>query len=533
MIPIRNLGSLGIITDVHPYDLPPQGISAGNNVRFQDGKIGRTPAFRSLASTTALVPRHLFTYQAPGERDRPTIVNDDGTIYEYINEVQTNVSPVGFSGTSSSVPFTDTFLHGIAYLNRADLHPLYRTPTATKYAELDNWGATWRCRALRAFKDYLLALNVTKDGVSYPTLIKWSDTTQYGLTPGSWDHTSTTNNAGENTPGDARTPFLDGQPLRNSFIVYNDHQAYSLLETGTYEVFALRKLFDNRGIINTNCVVEVKGLHYVFGVDDIYVHDGVTHRSICEGRVKDHIFGNMSYLEKDAFFVYHNPPLNEIWFCYRSGDGLVNFRAGDYCNRAAVYNYSNDTWGFSDLPNASGASRANVSTFRTYEDITTSYGNTGGTYYEMETDRTQHNLVVGSSSTTDSLTSKLYGLDKIEGGLLPYPLDTIATQQAVVERVGIDMDETGEEIRAYKMLKRVYPQMDDFSVTGISLKFAATDYNVLYPAWGASVAYDPSSSHKADTRVAGRYLGWRVEVPASNDFRFSGFDADIVTISRR
>src|SRR3546814_14111345 len=47
-LPVRGLGSVGIIADINPYDLPPAALSAGVNVRFETGKITRGPVVRRV-----------------------------------------------------------------------------------------------------------------------------------------------------------------------------------------------------------------------------------------------------------------------------------------------------------------------------------------------------------------------------------------------------------------------------------------------------------------------------------------------------
>ena len=36
----------------------------------------------------------------------------------------------------------------------------------------------------------------------------------------------------------------------------------------------LKRFLINRGLINSNCVIEAENRHYCFGLDDIYTHDG-------------------------------------------------------------------------------------------------------------------------------------------------------------------------------------------------------------------------------------------------------------------
>jgi hypothetical protein len=50
------------------------------------------------------------------------------------------------------------------------------------------------------------------------------------------------------------------------------------------EVFDYRLTPFGKGSINANCAIEIGGRHYVFGVNDIWMHDGVSHQSICDRR---------------------------------------------------------------------------------------------------------------------------------------------------------------------------------------------------------------------------------------------------------
>ena len=49
-LPIRGLGSVGVVTDVDPYNLPINGFTRGKNVRFREGKVSHGPVFRDVAA---------------------------------------------------------------------------------------------------------------------------------------------------------------------------------------------------------------------------------------------------------------------------------------------------------------------------------------------------------------------------------------------------------------------------------------------------------------------------------------------------
>ena len=306
---------------------------------------------------------------------------------------------------------------------------------------------------------------------------------------------------------------------------------------GTF-LFNFRKLFTDSGLINQNCVVEVEGKHFCFDNADIYVHDGTTRKSICDERVKNFIFQGLNALKKNRCFVHHDPNLNEIYFCYVSGDELVGFPNAERCNRAAVYNYRKDTWSFVDLPNVSSATVMNLNTVETYAGSTgLPYDTTGGSYYDQEDSFNRHVVFVGEDLAADGITSdKIYGLDLSDEGSIAFPLDTEATKGAVFERVGIDLDQAsrGVGVRGYKVLTRIYPQAQTNNTNKLlTLEFGASDTPSTAPTFSAPVSYNTETDHKIDSRAAGRYLSYRVTIPDTKDFEFSGFDFEVTATGRR
>ena len=194
----------------------------------------------------------------------------------------------------------------MSYINREDRVPVFRAPNGTDYADLTNWpSVTHRCVALRAYGDFLIALNTTETTVNYPTRVRFSDIATANAVPSSWDDTDTTKSAGFNDLVDLKDKIVDGLALQSNFIIYTITEAMLMEFVGGTFVFNFRKLFNDAGIINTNCVVEVEGKHYCFGQSDIYVHDGTAKQSICDNRVRDFIFKNMNAKNIDRYFVHH------------------------------------------------------------------------------------------------------------------------------------------------------------------------------------------------------------------------------------
>lgn len=534
-LPIRTLGQVGVVTDVNPYDLPVNGISKANNVRFKDGSILRSNVFRSVLATTASTPVFTFAIRQTGDFDKIGIGDKNGFVYTYKNDTETDVTPASWSSSNSDEPYTYTYLQNVAYLNRPDHVPWYFKSTSTDFAALPNWNSNWRCKSFRAYKDYLIALNVTKSTTEYPTMVKWSDIAQLNDYPSSWDETDTTKSAGENVLGDMKTPIVDGFSLRDVFVIYSGDQIWLMEETGDSLVFRFRKLFDNLGLMSQNCAVEVEGKHFVFGRNDIYVHDGSSFQSIVNGTVRNYIFGNLNYKKTYRCFVTHNPLFKEITFAYVSGDTDAGFSDTEYANRGAVFNYASNTWSFIDLPNVGMMTLANFSSARTYTNVSSQWEDVGGTWYNQDAAGRDVIFAVSPSQSSAGLTaSRLYGYETSSNGVLPFAVSSEATKQAYVERIGIDLDEIQAELKSYKVISAIYPQIKtQNSNQSLVFSFAGGTTPLAPMTFSTTSTFNPTTDYKVDTREGGRYLGWRMTSNDYYDFELSGFDANVVSTGRR
>lgn len=542
-LPVRNLGGAGIISDIHPYDLPPNVFSAGVNVRFENGTVSRGPVYRDVTNLTAEDPDFDPSYLFPvptistGAESLIAVSKDYGTIYEILGETITDVTPTAVDVGDTQEPYNHAFLGGVTYLNRRSNVPFQKTSADAEFVPLTAWDEDWRCSSLRPYKDFLVALNVKKGAFDYPSMVKWSDLTQYGSAPADWDHTSTTNSAGETVLNQMRGGLVDGQILRDTMMLYGEHEVWAMTYIGGTFIFDFRKRFDDIGVMSSNCVVEVDGQHFVFDRNDIIVHDGASKRSIVHGKNKDFIYGGLVRDLQSMCFVTHNPRLNEIWFCYPSRDRLTGFaNPSTGCNRAYVYNYRRDVGTFYDLPNVTAACNGVVATGLTYEDTApTPYNEMGGTYGdESETER--HHLFLSGLDASQGITaSRIVGSDLIATGRLPRPIVPELLKDAFVERIGIDLDEQGAAISAYKSLLKVYPQIavTDAVNGGSTFQFGANDVSASSPSWDTPQSFNPVTDYQISVRKAGRYLAHRLKHSGLSDFSYSGFDALLTVRGKR
>jgi hypothetical protein len=537
---IRDIGASGIIADPDAYDLPINAWSRGVNVRFRNGKVSRGPVFRTADAMGAADPRWLAVSNPSSGFDTMFFCHKSGSVRKWIGGTEALANPGGFAPNDSESPFTTCIVGDVLWLNRDDRLPWHYGPSASAFSNITTttgWASTTRAKLIRGYQGAIIALNVTKAGTNYPTMVKTSEFAVSGTEPSTWDHTDPANNATENILGDMRGPIVDACNLRNTLCIYGAYETWEMLFDGSEFVYSFRRLFDAAGAINANCSVEVDGLNYVFGTDDIWAHDGSAKQSICEGAVREFIFNSIDKARAERCFVYHNIARKEIKFYYVSGDELVNFDPGlgEGANRSAVYDYVNRTWSFDDEPYIMGAVNANADTLLTYTTVDDTYESIGSTYLDQGDGLKRTTFAIGDVSSTYGLIPTLYANEpQGPGSVVAYPVDTDATQGWYLERTGIDLDEVAADLNGYKLLSTIYPQARlESGADAIEFSVGATDYANEEVIWSDYQTYDGDSLYKLDFNVAGRFLAIRIRHDDYHWTTLSGFDLDLDILGER
>lgn len=569
-LPIRELGGVGIVTDTNPYDLPVNAFSDGNNVIFDENRVSRAPVFKQLytaikssktwadfgtdtwSSATSVTyeaaegdninsSRYVGSVADPATGETVFVCDKDGTVRGYPSGVLQIQTPATGSLVTNEEPWASCQVAGLSVLSRKDMVPYARnlkTDTAYSYFATAQWAATDTCVVMRSYNDFLIALNVTKGSSTFPTMVKWSSQIEYGSAPTDviWDPTDTEASAGENILGELKNPIIDGLTLGTQFCIYSSDQVWLMEYTGSSFVFNFRRLFPTGGVLNTNCVVEVEGKHYVFGSDDIYVHDGSTKKSLADNRVRRRIYKNLDINKKSRCFVLHDSVANLIYFAYYTRQNEANFTNTQFCNRAAVYNYRADTWSFMDLPNVVGGAEAQVVLNKTlFSSVNDSYENYNTDYVSFENSTPKIPIMLGITDTGNGLTeSRVYAIDLPTVGAVNLPASLETFKPAFVAREGLDLDEIQAGLRGYKSIKTVVPQAE-FEVTDGTFywQLGATDLPGGPIVYATNYNYSPDTEYKIDTKVSGRYLAYKISTSDIENFRISGFDADVVILSKR
>lgn len=543
--PLRDFGALGVNADVDSYALPNQALSFSANARFENKLITRGPISRTQGTLlTAPSPRHIRYFQ-DSIGDRVVVIADHG------GNVITWAA-IGFSGTSTETviteptwttskfesPYTSVIENNIMYLNRADRVPWFMSKDGTQFAKLTNWDPTWLCQSIRSCDGVLVAINVTKGSTNFPTMIKTSDFTVFNTVPQAWV-AAANNSATENILADLSEPLVDGWPLRGNLMLYSNHETWLMSPTGDNEVFSYQRVFNNHGALSQNCITDHNNIHYVFGPDDLWTHDGFRDKSIANGRVRNFVFNNIVQSELNQCFVTLNPTLNEVMFCYPSSDPYCAFPVGGSvgfpgCNRAAVYNYAADTWYFYDLFYATSAVLGiGITNTPLWSDLSSTPWTSFTSPWAS---------LLGTSSLTMLTVAPTVGIQgAVRSFDVPHSasasgtIDTASSAPVQMSNMGLDTDTFGAQTRAYKVIKSIYPICRfDTGAQPMMFSFGSSDYaSSPAPVFGTPMSYDGGVNYKLDYMSAGRFLSMTITYADTADFSLSGLDFDFdITGSR-
>lgn len=373
---MRNLGKYGVITDIPAYDLPDEGWSMANNIRFRANSFEKMKGFAPTLGPAPDGGNVLCFTQEP--ETEFMLYGTEKNLYRYDATGSSNISlTAGAYSAEPAISWDYTVLSNVTVFNNAKNAPQawIKGNAAHKVQNLPGWGkhttsqataSEWRCQKMRAYKNYLVALNTVEDSggngtgamINYPQRVRWSDVAYLNSLPSNWNDdgvgtsAGTASDGGFNDLSDCNGIILDGRPMRDSFMIYTNRETYVMDFVGGDLMFTFRKLFPDSGLISPNCVCEFEGYqHFVVSENDIFIHDGSTKKSVATDIVKEYLLGGITGTNYKATKVFPYPSRKEIWVTYTSMSGEVAGLDNYASNKVAIWNWQTGQWTFSDLPN--------------------------------------------------------------------------------------------------------------------------------------------------------------------------------------
>ena len=528
LVPVTNIGEHGIVKDINAWQLPPNAWTEGNNIRVEHNAIQKSPGYLEVMDSCPIAPYFITNLEIGGANywivgGLTKIYVHNGTTWTNITR-QTTGSDVDYNATARE-NWTATVLGGILVMTNGYDDPQFWALTAgvpsvlTKMADLTYWPASTECKSLRAFKSFLVALNVTKSTVPYTSLVKWSTAAATQAVPGSWDETSPTVDAGEYALEDSKGIIVDGLPLRGDFMIYKQYSTYKMSYVGNPFIFSFIQLSPNVGALAKNCVREFDGGHFVMAYGDMYINTGDRLTSILPHKMRDFIFTDINGDEFEKCFVTADYNKTEMWACYVSSGNVTNAQ----CDKALVWNWSNNTFTLRDLPNvgfiefgtegnplAPGSWNSATSTWATdtlnwNESVATSYFNLAGKSLSMAspTNTKIYRDNAGNKADTSNMTS-------------------------YIQRTGLILDAQGQPNQSMvKRVTAVYPMMSASTDSTVNVYVGHQMSTEEAITWQGPTTFNPATQSKVSCNVTGKYIGGKFESTGDQTWRLDGYTLDV------
>lgn len=517
LIPIDSVGSIGIIKDKKPHELPLEAWSSGQNVRFTDNYVEKCKG-ESLWQTPTVAP--YWAMAVPNPLAFYWVYAGLNKVYAFDGATHTNITrqtaavDVNYAATAD-LNWTGGILNGVPVLNNGIDVPQKWLPTetSTKLEMLSNWNANWTCGALRPYKNFLIALDVTKSGTRYPQMVKWSHAADPGALPDSWDETDPAKDAGEYSLAETPGFVVDCVPLRDANIVYKEDAIFLMQFIGGINIFRFAALSKQLGILSRRCAVEYRpGLHAVFCVGDIVKHDGQQVVSILDGRMRKWLAANLDQTYYGRSFTCNFQAKHEVWFCFPM-DGNA------YPNMAMIWNWQDNTLTLRQLNDVSHIEPGLLS------DVPGTWAGASGTWdaqtavWDVRSYGAAENSLIQVRPNATALT--LTESTNLFSG---------SAMTSSVERTGIAVPFVAgkaPDFSSYKFIRSIWPRIEGTDGGQVSISVGTQNQIDGSVTWESPVLYTIGTTQKIDCRVAGRLLAVKIESTSDVEWRLHGYEIDV------
>lgn len=518
-VEINDLASIGVIRDVEGYQLPPEAWTYGLNMHFGRDGVERIAGREQIFGTPGAAPHFALPVQSASQTFWLYTSLTKGYVYDGSTHTDITRAVGGDYTAPDTKSWNGVLFGGVPILNNGADVPQYWASLnpATQLDALPNWTSTVRAKVMRSLGPYLIALNITKSGTTYPHMVKWSHPADPGSVPSSWDETDPTKDAGERDLPDVQAGVIqDGLPLQGRFFIYKEGSIWRMSLVGGTFIFNFDTLSELSGILAPRCVT-VTGdgtRHVVATQDDIIVHNGNSIESILDERFKRYLFNNVDSASHENSFMFTDPFNNEVYFCYPES-------GSEQPNKAIIWNYK---LGQRGAISECEINFRNVATGNIEAAIADTWSTVTGTW-DSKTDpwstNIRRSLIACATDTTKFL--------KLNTGTLNDGADYTGTLQ----REGLSIigrKRSGEWIVDFASRKQVNRVWIKASGGPINFRLGFQSLPGGTVTWGAVQSFDPATQTYVDVTGSGKAVA--IEFSAIVPFRILGYKLEIVPISR-
>jgi len=515
IIPVNDVGIVGVVSDIKPHELPIAAWSDARNVRFANGYAEKFLG-ESAYTTPSVAP--YFLLAVPTTTTFYWLYAGLAKCYSLAGGTHTDITRAvgGDYGATAQYNWTGGVLNGIPILNNyIDDPQMWATPGSGTLAALSNWPANTKCRTLRPFLNYLVAGDVTKSGTRYASLVKWSHPADPGAVPSSWNEADPTKDCGEMPLSDTAGAVIDFVSLRRANIVYKEDAIHTMQYVGGEFIFRFGLLTKSAGMLSRRCAVEFQpGYHAVLSFGDLLRHDGQQVVSIVDKRMRQWLVNNIDGANYERSFVvsYHNR--GEVWFCF-PGSGQ------SFPTLAVVWNWKDNTATIRDLANVAHMAEGIITVADDVWDSDTNVWDSDGAAWDAR---------LYNPAERNLLSAQPLG---------PYLRQVDHTNQwagsnmsAYVERTGLALPlkvDAPPDFTTRKLLRSVWPRIEGTDGGIVQVTVGAQNDVDGAVTWEAPQAYVIGTTKKIDTLCSGRLLAVRFSSTTDVDWRLHGYELDVVS----
>ena len=178
-----------------------------------------------------------------------------------------------------------------------------------------------------------------------PLLIRFSSSES--LTD--WTPTAT-NSAGDLRIGTG-SKFVTAVETKREIVVFTDSTVHSMTYLGAPFTFGITPLSTGITIMGPNAAVAVEEAVFWMGQDSFYLYEGRTQQMPCT--VKDKVFFDFNYSQKDKVYAAHNSEFTEITWFYCSDTNSVANGGNGQNDKYVTYNYTEKVWYYGSMARSS------------------------------------------------------------------------------------------------------------------------------------------------------------------------------------
>ena len=502
-VEIKQFDQVGLISDQPARALPPNTVTSVTNMGFKNGKLAKLLGYSTIYGTPSVAPYHL-QHAVTADNDPWLIYCGLADVYSYDGNTHTKITQTLTTyGATSNNNWTSTVLGGIVIVNEGATVPQYTTGNAVQLANLSNWPTTWTCATIRAFREFLVVLDMTEGGTNYPAKLRWSHPADPGSLPVTWDETDTTKDAGFKAFSETPGILIDCLPMGSVNVVYKSDSAYAMQYIGGQFVFSFNKIFDI-GLIGRNAVCEVEGKHVFMSDEDIYIHSGGLPQSLTYKKIRDEIFMSIDSAYRNRIQLAYDKNKQQVWV-------LLPTNGTGWLDRAYIWSMRDNSWAKRDLPNLTCISvGGEVNAGQVWDSDTDTWDSDNSLWNNSLNVTSQ--VLLGSA-----LNTKLYQanyLYQAEG----------ANYTSEVQRTGLDFGDPNS-IKVIRKLRPHFNGMTDGTQVTVSVGTQTQPDGTV--TW-KDETFTIGSDEEVWPLMRGRYFAWKASMSANDAMELESLEFDVV-----